>query len=65
MIALVITSGFGNGSLTGTVPFVVTRGYSIDEDVIIAGNNPDITGRLSNQSLTPVHTLTPNRMVES
>ena len=64
MIALVVTAGFGNGSLTGTIPFVVTRGYSSGDAV----NNPDITGRLSNETLTPVHTLTrltPKHTVES
>ncbi len=28
-IALIVTEGFGNGSLVGTIPDVVTLGYSI------------------------------------
>ena len=28
-IALVVTAGYGNGTFSGTIPFVVTRGYSI------------------------------------
>lgn len=28
-IALVVTRGYSNGSLVGTIPFVVTRGYTI------------------------------------
>ena len=28
-IATVVTAGFGNGTFNGTIPFVVTRGYSI------------------------------------
>ena len=37
-IALVVTRGYGNGTLTGTIPFVTTRGYSIGE-VIISPTN--------------------------
>ena len=33
-IALVVTAGFGNGTLTGSIADVVTRGYSIGEEVI-------------------------------
>lgn len=32
-IALVVTRGFGNGTLVGTIPFAVTAGYSIAEDL--------------------------------
>ena len=28
-IALVVTRGFGNGTFSGTIPFVVTRGSTI------------------------------------
>lgn len=34
-IALVVTRGYGNGTLIGTIPFVVTRGYSISAEVVI------------------------------
>lgn len=30
-IALVVTAGFGNGTLTGSIADVVTRGYTIGE----------------------------------
>ena len=32
-IALVVTRGYGNGTFSGTIPFVTTRGYSIGEDL--------------------------------
>jgi hypothetical protein len=31
MIRTVVTRGFGNGTFAGSVPLVVTRGYSIGE----------------------------------
>lgn len=37
-IGLVVTSGFGNGTLTGTIKDVVTLGYTIGE-VILAPTN--------------------------
>jgi hypothetical protein len=37
-IALVVTAGFGNGTLTGSVANITTRGYTIGEAVILAGN---------------------------
>ena len=36
-IALVVTAGFGNGTLTGSIADVVTRGYTIGEAVSIVG----------------------------
>jgi hypothetical protein len=33
-IALVVTAGFGNGTLTGSIADVVTRGYTIGEVVV-------------------------------
>ncbi len=33
-IATVVTSGFGNGTLSGTIPLVVTRGYSIAVPIV-------------------------------
>lgn len=37
-ISLVVTAGFGNGTLTGSIADVVTRGYSIGAAVVLAGN---------------------------
>lgn len=36
-IALVVTAGFGNGTLTGSVKDVVTRGYTIGVEVTLQG----------------------------
>lgn len=33
-IALVVTAGYGNGTLSGTIKDVVTRGYTIGEELI-------------------------------
>ena len=33
-IALIVTRGFGNGTLIGTIKDVVTRGYSIGSAII-------------------------------
>lgn len=34
-IALIVTRGFGNGTLTGTIKDVVTRGYAIGVAVVV------------------------------
>lgn len=46
-IALVITAGFGNGTFNGAVGDVVTRGYTIGEEV------PDVRMRGENRILIP------------
>ena len=46
-IGLVVTAGFGNGTLAGTIPFVTTRGYSIGEEIL-----PEIAD--TNRILVPV-----------
>ncbi len=33
-IRLVVTRGYGNGTFNGTIPFVVTRGYTIGAAII-------------------------------
>jgi hypothetical protein len=53
-IATVVTGGYGNGTLSGTIPFVVTRGYSISEAVL---GLDDFEGRLTLQSKTGIVTL--------
>ncbi len=35
MSSLVVTAGFGNGTLTGSIAKVVTRGYAIAEEAAI------------------------------
>ena len=35
-IATVITRGYGNGTFSGTIPLVVTRGYTIGEEIDIS-----------------------------
>ncbi len=35
-IGLVVLGGFGNGTQAGTIPFLVTRGYSIGEVIVTA-----------------------------
>jgi len=43
-IALVVTRGFGNGTLIGTIPFVVTAGYDAGEKKTIWTNKePTVT----------------------
>lgn len=37
-IALVVTRGFGNGTFSGTIADVVTRGYTIGDEVIVERN---------------------------
>ena len=34
-IAAIVTGGFSNGTFVGSIPFVVTRGYTIGEAVIV------------------------------
>jgi hypothetical protein len=46
-IALVITGGFGNGTLTGDVSNVVTRGYSISEAVAVSGPRLGVTSAVA------------------
>ena len=41
-ISLIVTRGYGNGTLTGTIADVVTRGYTIGDAVIVA---PDLYAR--------------------
>lgn len=53
MIALIVTRGFGNGAFDGSIKDIVTRGYSIGEQVII----DDIDGDITIQSQTPVYTV--------
>ena len=38
----VVTAGFGNGTFSGSIPFVVTRGYNIS--TIIPPTVPDADG---------------------
>lgn len=38
----VVTRGYGNGTFAGTIPFVVTRGYTIGEVVeVVAGKTSE------------------------
>ena len=53
-IALVVTAGFGNGTFNGTIPFVVTRGYTIgtappppDNDALTAPLTFELTDDLT------------------
>lgn len=36
-IALVVTRGFGNGTLVGSIADIVTRGYRIGEAIVVTG----------------------------
>jgi len=47
-IASVVTRGFGNGTLLGTIPFAVTMGYDIS--TVIPPTIPVSDGLLGNQS---------------
>jgi len=49
-IASVATRGFGNGTFTGTIPLVATRGYSIGEAIEI--NAPWFMGSILQQETT-------------
>ena len=46
-IALVVTSGYGNGTLSGTVAGVTLRGYDIGEAVIILSSRTMTLGALN------------------
>ena len=50
-IRTVVTRGYGNGTFNGTIPLVVTRGYSIGAAVVITGI-VDLTTRARDFSLT-------------
>jgi len=51
-IALVVTAGFGNGTFSGTIPFVVTRGYSIGVPPTgVDGPGFGVTGTITNNGL--------------
>jgi hypothetical protein len=49
-IANVVTRGFGNGTLTGTIPFAVTMGYSIGEDLGPWTDKAAVTTNWANQT---------------
>lgn len=49
-IALVVTSGFGNGTLTGSVSDVTLRGYSIGEELSVWTEQTDETTSWSVQA---------------
>ncbi len=42
-IGLVVTRGFGTGTQTGTIPFVVTRGYNIGISVTVPVGDSDVS----------------------
>jgi len=51
-IALVVTAGFGNGTLTGTIKDVVLRGYSIGVPPVgVDGPGFGVTGTITNNGL--------------
>ena len=50
-IALVVTAGFGNGTLLGTVKDVVLRGYDISDFVATIGPGFGINAGMSNNGL--------------
>lgn len=43
MTSLIVTRGFGNGTLTGSVAKIVTAGYNIAEDLTWTIQNPVTT----------------------
>lgn len=50
-IALVTTAGFGNGTLTGTIGDVVTRGYTIGAAIVLEGNK--MYAQYESKNMTP------------
>lgn len=58
-ISLIVTRGFGNGTLIGAIKDTVTRGYSIGDVVITA----DILGVLSFVSNTPMNLAQSNTVI--
>ena len=49
-IALIVTRGYGNGTLTGSIKDVVTRGYTIGVEENIWTEQPDQTTTWSKQT---------------
>lgn len=43
-IALVVTGGFGNGTLTGSIADVTRRGYGADAEIVVGDPAPPPTG---------------------
>lgn len=55
MIRDIVTRGFGNGTYSGTIPLVVTRGYAIGEEeevVVVATQFLEYTANLRNLDYT-------------
>ena len=50
-IALVVTAGFGNGTLSGTVKGVVLRGYSISDFIATYGPGFGANSSITNNGL--------------
>lgn len=50
-IALVVTAGFGNGTLAGTVKGVVLRGYEIGSAIITPGLTFGVIGSIDSSGM--------------
>jgi len=57
-IGLVVTRGFGNGSLTGTIPFSVTAGFVIGEIIVTPGLSFAVFGAITPDGLGVFATIT-------
>lgn len=61
-IRTIVTRGFGNGTFSGSIALVVTRGYSIGEPPAIPAPDPYRPGRVrSADSLRPRVQTQPDR----
>ena len=72
-IATVVLGGFGNGTVGGTIPLVVTRGYAIGEDaavatifeyvVLVSDISPSVVTALANPAVTLFTDVTVAKLV--
>lgn len=51
-IPLVVTGGFGNGALSGTIPAVVVDGFSLEQQVATTQSDPLATVLLADANVT-------------
>jgi len=58
-IRLLVTRGFGNGTFSGSIPFVVTRGYNISTIIppVIPEADGVIVGGMLGDGISVVATL--------
>lgn len=59
-IATVITRGFGNGTFNGTIPFIVTAGYNIGEEVLTEDSTFAVFGVIQERGLSVASTINTN-----